>query len=279
MLRRPRRPSPRHFGAAALAALLILTLAAAVIAHQHTVQRTHALADSLYQATRAHLAGVPPLGDPARGRLRTFLNEAHLDQGRDAGISPQPARAQLDSLLAAGALVPIATNAFMVVEPMRHSVPAVTPRTAAFLDRLGRRFHAALAAQGLPPFRFIVTSATRTLEDQARLQGRNVNAASESSHYFGTTVDLSYSRFAPPARTVVAPRAGIHDALLRRRLAEDYARLARAEAEALKGLLGRTLLALQQEREVLVIYERRQTVFHLTATGRTPPPTLPAASR
>ena len=70
---------------------------------------------------------------------------------------------------------------------------------------LGRRFQERLAEMRLPPYRLEITSAYRTAERQARLRRSNANAAAGvSSHEFGTTVDLSYAAFAPPAAVSMA---------------------------------------------------------------------------
>jgi hypothetical protein len=121
---------------------------------------------------------------------------------------------------------------------------------------------------GLPPFRFEVTSALRTAADQAGLRRRNVNAAAgQSAHEFGTTVDLSYAAFAPPAElpTDVVPDAPpwltpYLDTVARLALESVGGR----KSLELKAILGHVLAGLQAQGRVLVTLEELQPVYHIT---------------
>ncbi len=81
----------------------------------------------------------------------------------------------------------------------------------------------------------------RTPSTVKRLRRINVNATSESSHQYGTTFDISYSRF-------------ICDSINVNRSFED-----------LKNLLGEILYDLRQEGRCYVVFERKQSCFHVTA--------------
>ena len=115
------------------------------------------------------------------------------------------------------------------------------------------------------------TSALRTSERQARLGGRNPNAAAGvSSHEFGTTVDLSYAAFAPPAERPPEILARVPADL-----APHVERIVDLALESVSGrksrelgaIFSRVLLEAQSEGLALVIYERQQTVYHVTMGG------------
>lgn len=221
------------------------------------------------QADRANdiLSPLPVMTTAQENALRRFLNASHVPRARALGVRVAD-RAARDSLVAAGALVQLEdSTAHWIVRP--GTSPAyVVPHMPALLEELGRRFQDRLAEMGLPPYRIEVTSALRTSERQARLRGRNPNAAAGvSSHEFGTTVDLSYAAFAPPAErppeilarvpAEFAPHVGrIVDLALES--------VSARKSRELGAIFSRVLLEAQSEGLALVIYERQQTVYHLT---------------
>ena len=81
----------------------------------------------------------------------------------------------------------------------------------------------------------------RTPLTVAKLRRINRNATSASAHQYGTTFDISYSRF-------------ICDSLSVNRSFED-----------LKNLLGEILYDLREEGRCYVVFERKQSCFHVTA--------------
>jgi hypothetical protein len=130
------------------------------------------------------------------------------------------------------------------------------------------RFHARLADLGAPPFRIEISSALRTSADQAALRRVNPNAAlGESTHEYGTTVDLLYSAFAAPAHPIVeldASAAPWLEPYLRRHADVAAERVAGRRALELKAILGQVLLEMQREGAVMVTLERLQPVYHIT---------------
>ena len=111
-------------------------------------------------------------------------------------------REATDSLVATGSLVQLEDSTHHWIVRRGTSPAYVVPHLRTLLEVLGERFQERLAVMGLPLYRLEVTSALRTSQRQARLRRSNGNAAAgTSSHEFGTTVDLSYAAFAPPADT------------------------------------------------------------------------------
>jgi hypothetical protein len=163
--------------------------------------RIEAYADSIEAAMRP----VPLLTQPQINAFNRFRNADQLVAARRLGI-PQPVtEASMEQHLAAGRLVQLEDNQYYILRPMDYAVPLATPDVAALLDEIGERFQARLAEHGLPPLRMEVTSVLRTAQDQARLRQVNPNAAvGESTHQFGTTIDIAYSSFVAPAEPVVS---------------------------------------------------------------------------
>jgi hypothetical protein len=251
----PEPPTPEEIRAAALAEF--------EAALSETIRRADDAADRVARTAD----DLPVVTDADEEALRRFLNPTHVARARALGVRAQN-RAQLDSLLAAGRLIQLEDSTeHWIVRP--GTAPAeVVPAVGALLAELGGRFQARLAEEGLPPYRIEVTSALRTTERQDRLRRSNANAAAgASSHEFGTTVDVSYAAFAPPAVLPSEIFAGVPEDLVPH--ARRIAMLAFESASARKsrelgGIFSRVLREAQDEGLVLVIYERLQTIYHLT---------------
>jgi hypothetical protein len=231
---------------------------------------------------------VPLLTAAQERAFARFRNADHLERAEALGVDP--------GAPAPDALVPIdSSGRYWIVRELDHSEPLVTPAALELLQEIGRRFHDRLEAEGLPAYRFEVTSALRTAASQASLRRDNPNAApGRSAHEYGTTIDITYAAFAAPASAESAagevarssPPAGSSTpespppgpgpfsesnagpAWLEAHLERD--RVARLETVAarrsreLQAFLGEVLLDLQGEGAALVALERRQPVFHIT---------------
>ncbi|MEM1043186.1 MAG: DUF5715 family protein [Bacteroidota bacterium] len=232
------------------------------------LDRLTALADSVEAALRP----VPLLTSAERRALGRYSNTQHLAAARRLGV-PQPVTdAARTDLVAEGRLVPLEDSEFWTVRKLDYSSALVTPDTRALLEEVGQRFQARLAAFGLPPLRFEVTSVLRTADDQARLRQTNPNAArGASAHQFGTTVDLAYSSFRAPQGPVLGlDTADVPwlAAPLRRVEALAVETGAARMSRELQAELGDVLVAMQDEGKVLALLEVRQPVYHITVAQR-----------
>ena len=115
------------------------------------------------------------------------------------------------------------------------------PEASRLLHDIGQAFNDSLQARGGGAYRLKVTSLLRTPATVSRLRRVNRNATGESAHSYGTTFDISYSKFICD-----------NDSLPR-------------TFEDLKNLLGEVLLRFKQEGRCYVVMERRQACFHITA--------------
>jgi len=236
------------------------------------VARTLDRIDQRLAAVDALFQPLPLLRSAQETALRQSSYQEQLSRARDLGVGRSPSEAQLDTLQRRGRLVPLADGTHWIVRTLDYSQPLVVPALHDALTEIGERFHARLQALGAPPFRMEISSALRTAADQRALRDVNANAASgESTHEYGTSVDLAYSAFAAPAEPVVsiqeeeAPWATDY---LRRYQNAAAGRVAARRALELKAILGAVLLDVQQDGLVLITLERRQPVFHLTIARR-----------
>ena len=138
-------------------------------------------------------------------------------------------------------LLPVRSCAEYYIDELKHSYPYLVPEAAALLHDIGAAFNDSLAARGGGAYRMKVTSLLRTPATVSRLRRVNRNATAESTHTFGTTFDISYSRFICDSDTLG-------------RTFED-----------LKNLLGEVLLDFKNQGRCYVKMERRQACFHITA--------------
>lgn len=153
-----------------------------------------------------------------------------------------PPRNRQEAAKMGGQLSLIRSNNNYVVDSLTHSIPYLVPAAARELERIGEGFAEILQRNGLPHYRFYVTSILRTKDDVKHLQkSGNVNATSQSCHCYGTTFDLAYFRFDKVSQT----REYMHQ-------------------DNLKLVLGQVLLNEQRAGRIYVKYEYKQACFHIT---------------
>jgi len=139
-------------------------------------------------------------------------------------------------------LVEVKTNDNYIVDDLTHSVPYLIPSAKRELDSIGAEWADILQRNGLPHYRFYVTSILRTQEDVKYLQrSGNINSTTQSCHCYGTTFDLAYMRYDKVTRT------------------RDY-----MHEDNLKLVLGQVLLNHQRAGKIYVKYEWKQSCFHIT---------------
>ena len=231
--------------------------------------RIRARADSI----DAIFQPLPLLRLADEAALRRFDNDAQLAVARRLGIGPGTRRADLDRMVAEGRVTRLRDSTDQwIVRKLDSSSPYLARDAASALSEIAQRFQRALARLGLPAYRLEGPSALRSAEDQAALRRTNVNAAAgESTHQYGTTFDVAYSAFAPPATRMVepaipeAPWLESHLAWVAGALAETVA--ARRSRE-LMAILGNVLIEMQNEGKIMVTLERLQPVYHMTVARR-----------
>ena len=214
----------------------------------------HPVLDSLlshYDAVTPYMSkGVtPPDGGAVRMRSRRLgsfgkifndSNHTHMVYARLGGISPM--NNEQEAWVNGKGLVRVSSDKYIYVDSLTHSYPYLKPHAAELLAEIGKRFADTLAARGGGAYRLKLTSVLRTPMTVGKLRRVNRNATSESAHQYGTTFDISYSKFI------------CDDSTATRRTFED-----------LKNLLAEIIYDLRAEGRCLVKHERKQACFHITA--------------
>lgn len=155
---------------------------------------------------------------------------------------PRPPKDRAEAASMRQKLVEIKTNDNYIVDSLTHSVPYLIPSAKRELDAIGAEWADILARNGLPHYRFYVTSVLRTEEDIKYLQrSGNINSVTQSCHCYGTTFDLAYMRYDKVTRTHMY----MHE-------------------DNLKLVLGQVLLNHQRADKIFVKYEAKQSCFHIT---------------
>lgn len=160
-----------------------------------------------------------------------YVNDVQLDAARKLGIKPAKNRASLEQMK--GELVQLKDTRYYSILPLNSSSPYLVPKAADFLTAVGKLMQEYNGTQS----RFYISSVLRTEEDVKKLGKINGNSTQNSTHCYGTTVDITYSRFDIKGNTYEG------------KLKED---------------LARALYDLQAMGYCYVKYEYKQPCFHIT---------------
>ncbi len=181
------------------------------------------------------------------GRTFSYKTKFNDLQAKQHAVASQiglsrPPKDRADAASMRSQLVEIKTNENYIVEELTHSVPYLIPSAKKELDAIGAEWADILSRNGLPHYRFYVTSVLRTQEDVKYLQrSGNINSTTQSCHCYGTTFDLAYMRYDKVSRT----HTYMHE-------------------DNLKLVLGQVLLNHQRAGKIYVKYEWKQSCFHIT---------------
>lgn len=191
------------------------------------------------RSVRHRIYSVPHFGN-------TFpdLNDVQLLTAERLGVSPVLNREQ--AVLRKDELVFVGASPYYSIKSLGHSIPYLVPRAARLLDHIGRTFLDSLTIKGIAWNKIIVTSLLRTEEDVENLRRHNGNASDKSCHRFGTTFDISYSKYA----NVVDP---------------DGPAVRQVRDDTLKWVLSEVLRDARMQGLCYVKYEVKQGCFHITA--------------
>lgn len=178
------------------------------------------------------------------GRLNELFNDSNRYQYAVASrIGITPIRSITEAYYLRRPLKEISSCRWYDLDTLTHSIPFLVPEAASLLETIGRNFADSLAKHDAPGHKFRVTSVLRTAHSVKRLRRVNRNATDSSTHQFGTTFDISYSKFNHYGGT-------------------------RLSDEELKYILAEVLRDLRLQNKCMVKYERKSPCFHITATGR-----------
>ncbi len=168
-----------YFIAAAVAVAVVVSLA-----------RTRYIENDRKMITVAETA--VPAHQYRYSKIFNDLNDRQLVSARKLGIEPVDSRDQVST----SRLRSVKSCRLYEVQPLTHSIPFLVPEAKRLLEDIGRGFRDSLPKYGLKGFCPVVTSLTRTGEDVRSLRkSGNINASKTSCHCYGTTFDLSFTKF------------------------------------------------------------------------------------
>ncbi|MQA91261.1 MAG: hypothetical protein GEU90_13695 [Gemmatimonas sp.] len=232
------------------------------------LRREVARIDSAAAAIDSIFQPLPLLTPAEEAGLQQYGNNQQLARARALGVGRELSTEALQSLESEGRLLRLEDSQSYVIRDLDYSAPLAVPAVDELLTEIGSRFQERLGELGAPPFRLEVTSVLRGAADQAALRQVNPNAAlGESTHEYGTTVDVLYSAYSAPTEPIVEVDVSEEPDLepFLRRYADIAAeRVAARRALELKAILGEVLLEMQDEGRVMVTLERQQPVYHMT---------------
>lgn len=184
---------------------------------------------------RLHINHIGPLY-----KVFNDSNPAQLTYARKLGI--EPVTDLRSAFRTSKPLVEIRTSDHYLVDSLTHSLPYLVPQAARLLDDIGAAFIDSLKRRSAYGYRIKVTSLLPTPSTVRSLRRVNRNASDSSTHQYGTTFDLSYSKFQ------------VLDSTLR------------LTQEDLKNLLGEVLMDFRNQGRCMVKYERKTACYHITVT-------------
>lgn len=175
------------------------------------------------------------------GRLKDIFNDSNHTQLRAAAANGIDPIVDLRSAFyLKRPLVKLHTCKLYYVATMKDSAPYLVPKAANLLKQIATAFADTIVVRGGKAYRLRVTSMLRTDYSVALLQQRNRNATSQSCHRYGTTFDISWSKF-----DCMDPSYQISQ-------------------ESLKNILAEIIYDFRARGKCYAIFETRQGCFHVT---------------
>ena len=168
------------------------------------------------------------------------VNDTHLEKAMAIGLKKIPEKRDD---INTSQLTEISDSDFLVLDELRYSVPFLTSGAARELNHIARAFHDSLTRKQFPIYKLVVSSVLRTEEDVARLRrSGNPNASDNSAHCYGTTFDITYTRYHRDVET------------------DEF-----MQPFELTKVLAEVLRDEKAAGRILAKYEKKEHCFHITA--------------
>ena len=177
------------------------------------------------------------------GQVFNDVNDVHIEKAKAVGLRRIPkTRDDMDPKL----LVRVEDTDDLVIDNLSYSVPSLTKGAAAELNRIAKAFGDSPRSKQFPVYKLICSSILRTEEDVDNLRKSvNPNASDTSAHCYGTTFDITYTRYWRDEET------------------DEF-----MQPYELTKVLAEVLRDEKKAGRVLVKYERKEHCFHITATQK-----------
>ena len=168
------------------------------------------------------------------------INELHLEKAKAVGLKTIPEKRDV---LDTKNLVKIEESDYLTIDELRYSVPYLTAGAASELNRIAKAFNDSLTRKQLPVYKLVCSSILRTEEDVTRLRkSGNPNASDNSAHCYGTTFDITYTKYDRDEET------------------DEF-----MQPYELTKVLGEVLRDEKNAGRILVKYEKKEHCFHITS--------------
>lgn len=184
-----------------------------------------------------HTLGIKPLYGFFRS-IFSDTNGTHLAAAESIGI--EPIVNLRHCYRTAVPLIKVSSCDAYYIDSLRFSLPYLVPKAEKLLAEIGQRFSDSVFTHSGARYRIKVTSLLRTNYSVAKLRRRNRNSTDRSVHRYGTTFDISYSKF----------------------IREDSSRI--VSEYDMKHVLAHILKDLKDRNRCYVKYEVKQCCFHIT---------------
>ena len=167
------------------------------------------------------------------------MHGEQLYAAKKYGVTPIDSRAKLEDNHRRLKLVE--SNGYYLIDRLTDSSPYLTKGAKSVLKEIGKRFQAELDKGDYREHRIVVTSMFKTRRDIERTRQAKNNTDDSSAHLYGTTFDISYTRF---NRTGKSGKA--------------------VSNETMCNILGKVISDLREKGECWAIFERSQHCIHVT---------------
>lgn len=227
----------------AIALLILVTIFLFISVSVYKCAKGHSI--NKQQPPISHFPEKIDLNHTFRGKLAEVFSDSnclHVASGIELGVAPVIDEADTAIL---NKMDTVDSCAFYSVAKLTHSLPYLVPIAKELLDSIGSDFNKVLKAKKMPPFKMVVTSLTRSSKQQKQLSRRNKNASINSAHCFGTTFDISWTKFSKPQGESYIPEV------------------------KLKLILASILDQYRDMGRCFIKFEKKQTCFHITVAGKT----------
>ena len=168
------------------------------------------------------------------------VNDLHLEKAKEVGLKAIPEKRDVIDVKK---LVKVEESDYLTIDELRYSVPYLTASAASELNRIAKAFNDSLVRKQLPVYKIVCSSILRTEEDVTRLRkSGNPNASDNSAHCYGTTFDITYTKYDREEET------------------DEF-----MQPFELTKVLGEVLRDERNAGRILVKYEKKEHCFHITS--------------
>ncbi len=184
----------------------------------------------------------------------------HAEFAKKSGYQSQT-RKQAESFIKNGDYIEIIPQKYYFYGVSKEN-RYLTKEAIAALDLISERFESKISKKNIKgSVSFAVSSALRVSDYQTELKKTNVNAINESTHSYGVSFDIFFDDYYALPDFSFIELSDDEASSIRRRCGYLIGDSLRRQ---FKTILSETLVELQREKKIMIIYEGNQRCFHVT---------------